>query len=455
MTTTNTQPPNTSRPAPPSGDPLPDPIMANRAALIATFYYQRDLMAPLKPEDVVTRLVEAWTPKLDLRREGQRWRDPAEKVLLRHFTSIRRAAHDTTVVQVALNADQASEAATGWTQELRPRLQAILTEELLQGALGYTLTYQAVLTANHSLNEIRFADLLTESDSRFLHLKSEERLSPLAMTDIAGGRVWLLEIPIQDNGLKAATVYIAVCPQEANDQFVAGALYGPNAALFMPDLIAHKSYHQIRQYWGYEEEVGYGKKLATMRNTTVALLEANLHASATDNFDALVRDSHLLIGDVARLGALRISLAKQLYNYQPYAKTAQEGEIAAFHHAHMRTVTEELNLKVAEGQTVLQATDTAVHIVEARIEKAEEKRQQKLESRQQLIGMILAVMGVAFAVPQLIDRVVAAALLDWYKGLETPGQYSVLQLVWVQGGLTIVIAFFVVVLLLLIYNRSD
>lgn len=442
-TSSNIQQPNTSLSASHPQDP---PILANRAALIATFYYQRDLMGALKPSDVVTRLVEAWTAKLDLRREGQRWRDPAEKVLLRHFTSIRRAAHDVTVVQVALNANQASEAATAWTQELRPRLQAILTQELLQGALGYTLTYQAVLTANHSLNEIRFTDLLTESDSRFLHLESEEVLRPLAVTDIAGGRVWLVEIPIQNDGLQAATVYIGVCPQEANDQFIAGALYGPNAALFMPDLIAHKSYHQIRQYYGYEEEVEYGKKLVAMRETTVALLKANLDAPATTNFKALVRDSHLLIGDVARLGALRISLAKQLYNYQSYAKATQEGEIIAFHHAHMRTVSEELNLKVAEGQTILQATDTAVHIVEARLDKAEQKRQQ-------LMGSILAAMGIAFAVPQLIDSDAAAALLNWSKG--TTGQYSALELVGFQSLLIIMIIVLLFLLLKVYHFRRD
>ena len=51
---------------------MSDLPIANRAALIATFYYQRDLMDPLKPSDVVTRLVKAWTLPLDLRKEGQR-----------------------------------------------------------------------------------------------------------------------------------------------------------------------------------------------------------------------------------------------------------------------------------------------------------------------------------------------------------------------------------------------
>lgn len=373
---------------------------------VATFYFQRDLMAPLQPQDIVNRLLAEWKSKLNLiqdKSKPNRWHDPSTGTILRHFTPVRPAANDTFVVQLTLNAiDQNQSATKAWSQDLWLRLQpALRGKDLLQGALGYTLTYQAVLIGqqNTYLNDLKLTKLLPDSDSRRLHFLSLDKLDTLAITDIAGGCVWLVEIPIQGDGLKAATVYVAVCPEEANDEFVAQALYGPNAALFIPDLIAHKSYHQIRQYKGYDKEVKYSQSVTAMRKNTIALLESNQQVSATDRFEPLVNDSSLLISDIARLVPLRNSLNKQLYNYRPYVEAVKDkaglpqNDIFAYHHAHMQTGAEELRLKIEEGERVQRDTDTAVNIIRTRLEKAEQKHQKIKDHNIQLITIVVTLFA--------------------------------------------------------------
>jgi hypothetical protein len=55
----------------------------------------------------------------------------------------------------------------------------------------------------------------------------------------------------------------------------------------------------------------------------------------------------------------------------------------------------------------------------------------------------LAVIGVALAVPQLIDRPAAGALLQW-AGMPLPtGDEQILILLGTQLGITLTVAFFV------------
>lgn len=417
----------------------PNPPIANDAALIATFFYPRDESQPL---------VAHVKDELQLSTQAaNKWHHPATKARMWRFNPVERTGHDTTVVQLALNAHNKSDpAAIAWGK-LRDQLKATLNETVLQSIWGYSLTYQAVLTTGHQLDTHTFDAVLPDDDSRLLHLSpSKGRLHPLAVTNMLNGRIWLLDIPLKGRELQVATVYVALNPHSANKQFVAGALYGPSAALLMPELIAHKSYHQTRQYWGVTAEMAYSDKLNHMRTTTVNLLERPQSRQAVNQFEPLSEHSRIVIGGIAKLDALRISLRKQLYNYKRWEKQATEGDILAFHHSQISTIFEELSLKVEEGQTVLQATDTAINIIQTRLNKRE-------ETWHQVIGLIFAVLGVALAVPQLIDREIAAALLTWYQGSAPTNGYSLLQLVSVQFAITTVIALLVILLIMAIYAR--
>jgi hypothetical protein len=61
---------------------------------------------------------------------------------------------------------------------------------------------------------------------RFLH--------PLAQTAVPGGKLWLLDIPMNGEGRAAASVYAALVDATHNDDLVRQVLCGPGAALLMP-----------------------------------------------------------------------------------------------------------------------------------------------------------------------------------------------------------------------------
>ena len=416
--------------------------IAKRAAVIITFYFQRDLMnlsgSQKQEQAVKERLEKELVPAFGLTphpSQPQIWQNSTTRDSLYYFMPKNRAAHDTTVVQLALNAqEQEQSAASAWSQDLWYRLRDALNEPFLQGTIGYTLTYQAVLAPDALLSTLTYTDVVPHQEEHPLHLESAEDLAVLAVSDIAKGRVWLVKVPYQKGWFKPAIVYIAVCPEEVNDEFVKGALYGENTVLFMPDLIAHKSYHQIRQYQEYAKKAAYHEKVSVIRQMSRQFLAVPV---ANNKFRDFCAKKQQLTGDVALLDALRISLAKQRYNYNLHIKAEGETKIGHYHYQHMQVASDGLRLDIDEGQKILQAAESAIKLVETGLEKAEDKRQQ-------LIGLAITVLSLVLAVPQLVDRHAAGALLALINGNITQKQIILLQLMGVQ-------IFIIVLALLLIY----
>lgn len=407
--------------------------VANNAALIATFYYLRD---PAGQRDFTEPLLTHLRQELE-----QNQPDGKRAVWLEGFDPLEKSAHDISVLQLALNAtDQLESADTAWVK-LSNRLDQLLSDEVLFfGMVGYSFVYQAVL--KQGMIPL-FAALLPDKANRrklLLDKPSANVLKPLATTDTEYGRLWLLDIPLQDERRQASAVYVAVCLEDGNDDFVGRVLWGESASWLLPDLIAHKSYHQIRQYRGIVEgQVAFSATLQQVRNTTLELLSSRGQQKESDDFRQLSERAQALIGDMAKLGALRITLAKQQYNYSQWLDEAQAGDMVTFHDTRIKANLKELDLNLAEAETVLKATDTALNIMQTRLDKVQEGRQFRL-------SMILTFLGLALAVPQLIDRKVTDALWAWWDGDLTTTTYSTLQLLGVQVG---IIAAIVSLLLLL------
>lgn len=211
----------------PPADATPGGAVADEAALIATFYGRRDKMSEATIPDV--------------------WHDPENNKFLYRFDP--PAAHDTTIIQLALNI--AGSADTAW-ETARQRLESLLdTTNLPRLWWGYTLTYQAIVAPGVGAD---FALGKLQPSIRRLH--SSESLQPLAQANMSGGKVWLLDIPTHGGGLEAATVYVALSQPDKEEELVK-AIYGPDAGLLMPDLIAHKSYYQMREYRGEKVQRGF------------------------------------------------------------------------------------------------------------------------------------------------------------------------------------------------------
>lgn len=283
-------------------------------------------------------------------------------------------------------------------------LEVILPDDdLLKHVWGYTLIYQAEL-AQDTISNDALAALLPAV--RRLHPVLSERPQPLAESDLQGGRLWLIDIPLQGDGLQAATVYLALSKPNSNNQLVRDVLYNPVAPLLMADLIAHKGYHQMRQYrlGGLDEQ--YRRNMAQLSTHTDTLLHDLTRATVTaGELDDLAREYGLLVSAVVHLDQLHVSLLRQEFNFNWWRKRAGGGDIVEFHHSQLEDAAEELELLVAEGQHPLEAANTAADMMRARLDKQQEGQQQRIET-------ILAAAAAILSVLVLIDKDTAKAVLE-------------------------------------------
>jgi hypothetical protein len=362
------------------------------AALIATFYGPRN--------EASTRLLHkqlynALAPSSDIADVPSYWQDPSGEAFLRGFEPL--AAHDTMVIQLALNAS--GTAAVAW-KRARQRLQKLLGIPNVPDAWwGYTLIYQAVTYSDADADSI-----LEELLPGVQRLDSSETLRPLAKTAVSGGKVWLLDIPTRDDGLAGATVYVALSPPEKEEALVR-TIYGPGAALLMPDLIAHKGYHQMRQYRGGDLQPKYTSSLAAFRAVTDRLLsDLRWHAVEIDRLKDLADAYKGLLSVVAKLDELRISMTRQSHNYEEWRARFEGNGVIEYHRRHLETARLELELMTSEGRNALGVADTAMSMARVELDR-------KQMSRQRQITTLLTVVGVVLSSTAIMDKKVVSEFL--------------------------------------------
>jgi hypothetical protein len=408
--------------------------VVGEAGLLATFYLPRDKKHVQALQDRFCRSLEL------VRKAPGGYSDPAEEAFLIRFEppSGSPIAHDTSIIQLALNAPDGDDSPWETTREkLEKCIRDIanLKAKTLWGAAGldkiwgYTLTYQADVDPRVSASEA--FEKLRPTVRR---LYSPERdLYPLAQDDVAGGRMWLLHTADQGDGPAAATVYVALrtseetleAEREAETAFNK-VFSGPGAALLMPDLVAHKGYYQKREYSGRNQQK-YEADLNTFQGTTRLLL-TDLKEQESEVSDKSLRD---LTGDYGKLiemvwdlDNVRISMAQQAYNYVQRVNALgrspaaiKSNNILDYHHDRIKAASSELELMVTEGRNALQTADPVLRMAQLRTDKAQESRQVGIEAW-------LAAAGLALALPHLIDYEATRALLSvplsLLFGLEVP-----------------------------------
>ena len=368
-------------------------LVTKDAALIANFYGKRG-----KLHNLIECLVQSLTLTPQ---DHNSYANTITGALLRYFDPPAASAHDTTIIQMALNASGVVEAAWG---NMRAQLETILAnDELLKHVWGYTLIYQAELIQDTASSDALAALLPL---ARRLHWVVTEYPQTLAASDMPGGRLWLVDIPLQGDGLQAATVYLALSQPNSNSRLVREVLYNPVAALLMVDLIGHKGYHQMRQYRLEDLDEQYRQKMKTLSAHTDVLLQDLTAASVTaDQLDKLAREYGLLVSAVVHLDQLHVSLLRQEFNFDWWRKQAGGGDVVEFHHSQLENAAQELELLVAEGQHPLDAANTAVDMMRARLDKQQEGQQQRIET-------ILAAAAAILSVLVLIDKDTAKAVLE-------------------------------------------
>lgn len=302
-------------------------------------------------------------------------------------------AQDAVVVQLVCNEPLTNRAAVDSWREMLASLETAFRDTFSSDIFGYTLTYQAVIRNSTDSNK-SFADLLTtinlnqllEACKRPAAEPSQEVLAETVVLE-EQGKVWLLDVPnvhqpTRGDHLEKGMVYLALSLESANDAIVSQVIYGKSALLFMPNLVAHKGYNQIRQYRLYNQQQDIRSQLTTIV------------------YDAKQQLKN--IKTITLLNRLHISLNRQIYNYGASSKydvssKGLQNKVLAFHAAQLEAPLKEMELMIEEAGHVQRATDTAVLIMQTEV--------------QEKFGTILAIIGVGLGISQVVDKSAADALL--------------------------------------------
>jgi hypothetical protein len=324
-------------------------------ALIVTFYGQRGQMQPLRDHLVARRQL--------IQENATTFTNQATRTLLLHFDS--PGAADTSIIQLALNSTD--QVVSAWNS-LRKQLAVILDDTLLQWPIwGYSLIYQAMLIQAPSSATLNSTMLLPTVQAILPPVQpvtpaTAETLPLLASSLMSGGYVSLHRIPLEHDGLNAATIYVALSLPDPTNQLVRQVLLGPGATLLMPDLIAHKGYHQIRQYRsdGWLDE--YNAVIQSVRSATSQVLNPDgSDRSDTVPTTTLRETGDTLLSKLQDLKTLRISIAQQQENYLWWIEQ-NPGDTALFqfHQHHLNIARRELELLIEKGEIALDGARTTL-----------------------------------------------------------------------------------------------
>ncbi|MGB0384797.1 MAG: hypothetical protein ACPGWR_08250 [Ardenticatenaceae bacterium] len=410
--------------------------ISKQAGIIVTFYGPRSEMQGFQEKvGQGLKLIKANYGFKDMS-------DPYRKIFLRSFKP--PPAHDTTVVQLALSESdttQPHDAKRVWPI-MRGKLEKGLKEVVREGNQpkkapfwGYSVIYYATLLDGVSLDSLdqeRRDDLFRLA--RPPHSRSPNRPEPqpeaepepepkpesLAHTNLLGCcELWLMDIANEGDGAQAATIYMALSPPNKGKEMRTQVLYGAGARLLMADLIAHKSYHQKRQYTHNPEDPQnplrtlYKKKVDELHHIIESLLLRPPSAPENENhpldLGKLKFVYRQVLSATGNLDDLRRSLAQQLKNYQWWRKQLGQGNLATYHYQQIEIAKEELDLLIDKGLWMLEAARTTIEMVQTEQNEAREVLEKKIGDR-------VTILGIALALSQIIDKMIVEALLNTSAG---------------------------------------
>jgi len=368
------------------------------------------------------------------------WKNQDESRFLYRFPAL--AAGDTSIIQLILNDD--APVTTAWA-DMYGKLKSLLhhpelTEQvgfsgdqmLKELTWGHTLTYQARLKQENGIDLTQISrDGLKELllSIRSLRPSQNPPEQALAHSKISKSYLWLMDIPTQGDGFDAGMVYLTLSPSEKEADYMKNnVLVGPVATWLMPDLIAHKSYHEMRQYQLGHIRSNYKEQLKYMRQSAGQILRKvnpkalGLSRAVTPEMKQLPKQYGAVVG--TRLPAfnnLRVSLERQLHNYQRWWEKKQDGDstgtlrpilsevgsddILEYHQAQIETAMFELRAMADEGETAIKAVQAAVDAVRTETEL-------KREEQQEMFNMLLTAVGLGLGTTQIVDKKGAEVLLE-------------------------------------------
>ncbi|OQY27315.1 MAG: hypothetical protein B6244_11070 [Candidatus Cloacimonetes bacterium 4572_55] len=414
-------------------------MRTKKAGIILTFYKKRGREEPLEGE---------------LRQILSRFPEIHNKFLI-HTFRLPSIQPDSTIVQMAIEG-KSGDAAGDWPELIqllqKAKLPSLLDKFAEKESLwGYSVIYSAELLAEGLGDSSHFnketaslRSLARRPDLKPVTDNTDHTLVYSSLPLV--GHLWLMDIPNQNHGRESAIVYMALSLADKDSEMTEGYLLGNQAKLLIPDLIAHKAYHQKREYRGEPLKL-YGSHLQKLEKAMEPML-SRVHESedflsdpavkpsilqmvnskltrwmaeeilsqkigvqkrvtawvAKKNLDDLKEDYMRLLSATTYLEKLQISISQQIQNYKWWVKSVSLDTLR-YHNWHMDMGDKELGLQIRKGRNFLGAIHTAIELVQA----DQNIRQEQRENR---IMAWIAVIGTALAATQIIDADAASAILD-------------------------------------------
>lgn len=263
---------------------------------------------------------------------------------------------------------------------------------------------------------------------------------------IPGGELFLLGCPPMNTlgkpYFQPILRYLALCQSDCEKELNA---YLSNAAFFSHDVAlvkAHQNVHKFRVRSSQDNLQGMLKEIA-MDTQPLLAIDDLLDDKAKVALKSLSGSLSSLLKFYIEVNSTATSLVGQKSNYQ-HSFDAEpvevaEGQVWRFLRERMNTLNEELEIKISECQAVLEAAQQAVSMVQTRIDQADEALEREQEQRLRRRDELLAYLGVAIALPELINYDLVERLLTSWRIYFNPIGYFLVQLglIVVIGGLIV------------------
>lgn len=360
--------------------------------------------------------------------------ETGSKIFLQSFNP--STAHDSMIIQLAFNAGGPVKEA--WSGIYEQRIQ-LIDQVNKRGAWGISIIYQAEWETDA---EVFFSDLSQ------ICLPYQVNHNPLVVTSTENGVVGLIAYPDFESKNVPASVYMVLVPADPANQFFADCFLGPSARYVMPDLICHKGFHQHNQWHNETFLPLYRKRLEDMMDAShKTVLSGTAGRTLVQSLESLAAAYEEMSITLAHLERLSVSLDRQLHNLSWWLDPPDGMGIYLYQYDRLKNHFAELELAIREGKTVWETSQRAVAIINTRLQADQERQQERLT-------ILLAILGVVLAAPQLIDREVTAALLLAFGIIPIPGSANLLTLLITQLVLMIGIGIVLAVIIRLILRRK-
>lgn len=355
------------------------------------------------------------------------------------FTDVKIVADEDTQV-IIINMTQTTSLKDWENKEktILDKAREQLTEYPDLGFIGASMIYQAVYT---SLDESTVSIAIHE----LLEAKITNNTIPFSQ-EIPGGKLLLLNIPVMrllgTDDFQPIIRYLALCEAKLEKQLNA---YLSNYSFFSRDIAFLKAHQNVHKFRVHSTRDNLQETLDNIDGEIQALFKKNdvLGEETKVGLEGLSKWlSHLLRFYIeANSTATSMVQQKNIYQHSFDAEPSlvAEGQVWQFLRERINTLNEELEIKISECQAVLQATQQAVAMVQTRIDQADEALEREQEKRYRRRDELLAYLGVAIALPELLNYdLVQKILTSWNIVLLPIGYFAIQLLLIVIIGVIIV-----------------